>query len=133
MSSKTSLLTAPAAGGFDSVHLSESAPGRAALEAAGIRVASLDGASLTDKQDLMSGLAGALELPDWFGGNWDALDESLRDLSWLEAAGHVVVIEGGEVLWRRQPDLAGTLVSVWTGAANAWTSKGVPFHLVFVR
>ncbi|MBA2546772.1 MAG: barstar family protein [Solirubrobacterales bacterium] len=129
----TTDLTAPPAGGFASVHLDEAVPGRAALEAAGIRVAAIDGAATGSKQDLMSALSEAMELPDWFGGNWDALDESLRDLSWLDAAGHVLVIEGGEVLWRRQPDLAGTLVSVWTTAASDWAAKGVPFHLVFVR
>ena len=131
--SQTSLLTAPAAGAFDSVHFSESAPGAAALDAAGIRVAALDGAAIGGKQDLMAALSDSLDLPDWFGGNWDALDESLRDLSWLEADGHVLVVEGGDVLWRRQPELAGTLVSVWTGAAASWAAKGIPFHLVFMR
>ncbi|CAN5433008.1 barstar family protein [soil metagenome] len=129
----TTTLAAPAAGGFASVHLAETAPGTAALEAAGLRCAGVDGATVQGKQDLMAGLAEALELPDWFGGNWDALDEVLRDLAWLEASGHVLVIAGGEVLWRRQPDLAGTLVSVWTGAAAEWAAKSVPFHLVFVR
>lgn len=129
----TSLLTSPAAGGFDSVHFADAAPGRAALEAAGVRVAAIDGAAFGGKQDLMAALSEALELPDWFGGNWDALDESLGDLSWLEANGHVLVIEGGEILWRRNPELAGTLVSVWTGAAADWAAKGIGFHLVFVR
>lgn len=130
---QTSVLTAPAAGGFGSVHFAEAAPGAAALEAAHIRVAAIDGATLGGKQDLMAALAAALELPDWFGGNWDALDESLRDLSWLDASGHVLIVGGGEVLWRRNPELAGTLVSVWTGAAATWAAKGVPFHLVFAR
>ena len=130
---QTSVLTAPAPGAFGSVHFTEAPPGGAALQAAGVRVAAIDGAALGGKQDLMAGLADALELPDWFGGNWDALDESLRDLSWLDASGHVLVVEGGEVLWRRNPELAGTLVSVWTGAAAAWAAKGIPFHLCFVR
>jgi hypothetical protein len=130
---QTSVLTAPAAGAFGSVHFAEAAPGGAALQAAGIRVAAIDGAPLGGKRDLMAAVSEALELPDWFGGNWDALDESLRDLSWLDASGHVLVVGGGEVLWRRNPELAGTLVSVWTGAAADWAAKGIPFHLCFVR
>jgi hypothetical protein len=31
----------------------------------------------------MSVLADQLRIPDWFGWNWDALQDSLRDLSWL--------------------------------------------------
>jgi hypothetical protein len=36
------------------------------------------------KSELLSFLAGAFPLPDYFGHNWDALEECLRDLSWLD-------------------------------------------------
>lgn len=35
------------------------------------------------KPALLAALAKALRFPDCFGHNWDALDECLRDLSWL--------------------------------------------------
>ena len=126
-------LAAPPEGGFQSVHFTEEAPQRGPLEAEGIRVASLAGDAVHGKQALMAALADALELPDYFGGNWDALDEVLRDLSWLEGGGNVLVVREGSDLWNREPALAGTLVSVWTSAAREWAVKGVPFHLVFAR
>ncbi len=104
-----------------------------AVHGTGFNVGRISLAAAAGKQAMLEQIARALAFPDWFGGNWDALDESLRDLSWLDASGHVLVVEGGEVLWRRNPELAGTLVSVWTGAAAVWAAKGIPFHLCFVR
>ena len=34
---------------------------------------------IDNKQQLMQALVKAIPLPDYFGGNWDALDECLRD------------------------------------------------------
>lgn len=124
----------PAPANWESVHFAEQPPDSTGLEKARIRVAQLDGGAISSKQDLMAALAEALEFPDYFGGNWDALDECLRDLgSWLQADGYVVVFTSGEALWKRDPELAGMLVRTWIDAAAGWAERGVPFHLVFVR
>ena len=39
--------------------------------------------SITSKQALLATLATQLNFPDYFGGNWDALEECMADLSWL--------------------------------------------------
>lgn len=44
------------------------------------------------KAALLADLARALKFPSYFGHNWDALDELLRDLSWLPAEVRTVVI-----------------------------------------
>jgi hypothetical protein len=54
-------------------------------------VVRLDG-RLRRKRDLLRALASKLKFPRYFGQNWDALEECLRDLSWLgESAGVVLV------------------------------------------
>jgi RNAse (barnase) inhibitor barstar len=39
---------------------------------------------VTRKEDLLRCIAAKLKFPDYFGFNWDALDECLADLSWLQ-------------------------------------------------
>ncbi|MFE9774168.1 barstar family protein [Streptomyces sp. NPDC005931] len=63
-----------------------------------VRTLDLDG--VTDKAGLMERCARALELPEWFGRNWDALADCLADPAlWPEGAverGLLVVVRG----WR---------------------------------
>jgi hypothetical protein len=45
---------------------------------------------IKSKAALLEALFVALRFPDYFGGNWDALDECIRDLCWLPS-GDVVL------------------------------------------
>lgn len=44
------------------------------------------------KQKLLGVLAAKLRFPSYFGHNWDALEECLRDLSWLADERRVVIV-----------------------------------------
>jgi hypothetical protein len=126
-------LTKPAASPEQSVQTLDQLPDLTALGSAGIRVAEIDAAAIESKQDLMADLSDSLALPDYFGGNWDALDEVLRDLGWLEADGHVLVVGGAEALRARDPELLEGLARSWTSAVEQrWGAQGVPFHLLLV-
>jgi RNAse (barnase) inhibitor barstar len=41
--------------------------------------------SLSTRESLFDALAGALKFPNYFGRNWDALSDCLRDLSWIKS------------------------------------------------
>jgi hypothetical protein len=72
-------------------------------------------------------IAAALGFPDWFGGNWDALEDCLQDLSWRKAAGRVLLLEGAV-----PGDDLGILVDVLRSSAEYWSGRGRPFFAVFV-
>lgn len=55
----------------------------------------VDLSQVRDKQGFIEAWARALDFPAWHGHNWDALEELLRDLSWLgDAPGCIVVVRG---------------------------------------
>lgn len=101
-------------------------------EAPDLRILTLDGAAVAGDAWLFARLAEAFAFPAYFGRNWDALDECLRDLSWLPAEGYVLFVEGARAFWERSGPTAGKLVETWLFAAEAWGWEGVSFHLVFV-
>ena len=55
------------------------------------RAESLENAG--DKAALLREIAAALEFPGGFGANWDALADSLGDLSWLSAPGYLLLLD----------------------------------------
>ena len=66
----------------------------------------LDLAGVTDKETFMDRCASGLRLPEYFGRNWDALDECLGDPSWWpeqDAAGWRVSVRGWQEYAERHP------------------------------
>ena len=99
----------------------------------GFSIIECDVASVTNDKELFSFLALKLKFPDYFGHNWDALDECLRDLgSWIPAQGYILVLNGASRLWKEANYTAGRLVMSWQFCAERWNEKSIPFHLVFV-
>jgi len=101
------------------------------LDSLDLHVAEFSAKRIRTKADLLNEIAGALHFPDYFGNNWDALEECLRDLEWLSAKGYVLIIRDADRLWHQHADLAGQLVESWLFCNDHWLSEKIPFHLVF--
>jgi hypothetical protein len=88
----------------------------------------LTGIVLSEK-NIFAAFAEALAFPDWFGRNWDALEDCLGDLSWRKADGHVLLIAGFDGVSR---DDLGVLRDVLASSAEFWAGRGRSFFAVFV-
>jgi hypothetical protein len=118
---------------WECVHLGTLLDGRKELEMCrerGFCALQIDLAGIQEKRELLAKIASAMKFPDSFGMNWDALIDSLRDLSWLSPKGVLVVLENSRDLWG-QPTVSGPLVESWLLCAEFWGQDGVPFHLGF--
>jgi RNAse (barnase) inhibitor barstar len=97
-----------------------------AAAAAEWRVVILDTDDSDSAQGFLESCADAFAFPDWFGMNWDALDESLGDLELGGARGLLVVWSGFEELGEADEAAVATAVDVFRTAVDGWADDGLP-------
>lgn len=101
---------------------SEEAKSLAASAALTWSEVSLDGVST--KEALMQRLSAALGCPPGFGSNWDALADSLQDLSWRNGGRHVLVLRGVPMYAAGFPADWRTLKAILEESAEFWACNG---------
>jgi Barstar (barnase inhibitor) len=84
----------------------------------------------TDRE-LLARIATAMQFPGYFGGNWDAFQECLRDMSWLPSKSYVLILENSLSLWQSTPQAGGSLIESWLFVAQEWAQENVSLQLVF--
>ncbi|MFE9254842.1 barstar family protein [Streptomyces sp. NPDC006879] len=106
-------------------------PALAAARAAGWTTAVLDLAGVADKTAFMRRSSVALHLPDWFGHNWDALADCLRDPSWLPAdGGRVLAVCSWLPYAKARPAEWDVVQEVLDAAVDFWRGTRTPLVVV---
>jgi len=85
---------------------------------------------VTGKADLLKKVAHALYFPEYFGMNWDALEDCLTDMSWRPADGYVLLLTGIHSFAGHSPADMKILRKILDSSANYWKQKKVPFYIV---
>jgi len=103
----------------------------------GFALRTINGKHCGTSAGLFDEFARALEFPDYFGHNWDALEECLADLEWLPAKGYVILVTDAPAVLSGDEEEYETFLEVLSDAGEAW-SKGqagggriTAFHVVF--
>ena len=97
----------------------------------GLRVCRLTLAAYTTRDALFDQLVQVLRLPADFGRNWDALADSLRDLSWLKATGYILLFDRADDMRNHSEEDFETLLDVLEDAVDYWHEAGSPFFVFF--
>jgi Barstar (barnase inhibitor) len=84
----------------------------------------LDGSANLDA--ILTALGRALDFPDWYGANLDALNDCLTDFSWREAKGYLLILAGADALCS-EPGSFAALNEVLAAAIEQWQAQDVPF------
>jgi RNAse (barnase) inhibitor barstar len=95
-----------------------------------LSVVKLDLRKVRGKKGFLARLAKALHCPPYFGMNWDALSDCMRDLSWLNDNGWVVILLNGQEFAAKNQDDFNTAIDVFQTAAEYWRSQAKPFWVL---
>lgn len=96
--------------------------------AAGLALHRVDLSHATWKPAILAALSTELRFPAWVGDNWDALQDALCDLSWLnQSRGIVLVLDGTERIRGTAPGELDVLIDVLRSTATYWRSVNRPF------
>lgn len=101
-----------------------------AAVATGLRVYRVDIDHAHGKRDFLARVSRAMQFPDWFGGNWDAFADCLKDLSWTEgddpARGWVIILERSKHYCDGHRHDFEEAVGALADAAEFWRGEGRP-------
>lgn len=87
----------------------------------------LDGRQIASKNDFLQVCAKAMQFPDYFGYNWDALEDSLRDLSWAPSQrGYLVLFDGAARLATSSPQDFAVALDILRAAIEYWRATTTP-------
>ena len=87
----------------------------------------IDFKGCADKADALDRFAQALRFPDWFGANWDALADCLRDLSWWPATGYVLLLDHVDDWREHAPADCDVVIDILNDVAESWAQARTPF------
>jgi RNAse (barnase) inhibitor barstar len=93
-------------------------------KAAGFAFFHVEGKNIGRKEQLLNHVATALHFPGDFGHNWDALEECLTDLEWVDADGYVLYYDHIDPLLTAHPDQFETLIEILRDAVTSWKQDG---------
>ncbi|WP_406283698.1 barstar family protein [Embleya sp. NBC_00896] len=102
----------------------------------------LDGRKMLDSQGVFEEFSRVFRFPVYFGWNWDAFSDCLRDMSWVPAQRYLAVVGYAESLLVDERDDIDVFRRIMKRAADSWGSTiglseelgeaAVPFNIVYL-
>lgn len=89
-----------------------------------------ENSTILNKSDLMNAFYYQAKFPDYFGSNWDSVEECLTDYEHLPAKGYIFIFKDPSELiknYRKDYDL---LIDVFQEASIKWNKQNIVFKLI---
>jgi Barstar (barnase inhibitor) len=91
----------------------------------------LDGKVIKDKASFLQAIADAMAFPNYFGENWDALEDCLTDLDWLNGDRFILLYEQPETFAQRDPSEWLVALDILRSTVDYWRTKNRPLSVLF--
>jgi hypothetical protein len=101
-------------------------------QAQGARLFYINGTFVKSKADFLQAVAKALMFPDYFGNNWDALEDCLTDLDWLTDDRLILLYEQPETFAQHAPSEWLVALDILRSTADYWHTRDRSFS-VFIK
>ena len=98
----------------------------------GARLFYINGTSVKSKADFLQAVAKALAFPDYFGNNWDALEDCLTDLDWLTDDRLILLYEQPETFAQHEPSEWLVALDILRSTVDYWHTHDRSFS-VFIK
>jgi dienelactone hydrolase len=109
-------------------HLSADARDLArAAAAAGLMVIYVDIHHAHDREDFLAAASQAMRFPEVPGASWDSFAHGLKDLSWIQAQGWVVILEKSKHFCGGHGHEFKEAMQAMRAAADHWRAQGKAF------
>jgi RNAse (barnase) inhibitor barstar len=99
-------------------------------EERGISVFRLDGHHISDKASFLRGAALSMHFPEYFGYNWDSLEECIKDLVWQPANGYVLLYDRFRTFAEDDPPHWQTATDILRSAVDYWSREHIPLYVL---
>ena len=97
---------------------------------AGWRTFYIDGHQVFDKASFLKTFADTLAFPNYFGNNWDAFEECIRDLA--PAPGYVLLYDQVSQFAVKEPDDWEIALDILAATVSFWNKTDSPLY-IFLR
>jgi hypothetical protein len=104
-----------------------------AVKQKGIQIFYLDGREVYDKHSFLRKIATVMKFPDYFGENWDALDECITDLDWCSAKRYVLIYDQPNVFSKAAPIEWEIAYDILQSAVTHWQATDTPMDILFIE
>jgi RNAse (barnase) inhibitor barstar len=99
-------------------------------ETKGFQFFYINGNQVSNKETFLNEFALSLQFPDYFGNNWDALEDCLTDLEWVSAQGYVIFYEDAGNFTQQHPQDWKIALDVLSSAVEFWQKQDIPMYVL---
>ena len=90
----------------------------------------IDGNEVKTKAEFFQASAQMMNLPDYFGDNWDAFSDCINDLSWLSADGYILLYTQPDHFAHSDPSEWSIALDIFQEAVESWQETDIPMYVL---
>lgn len=93
----------------------------------------IDGRNINNKADFLTKIADVMNFPDYFGKNWDALQDCMTDLDWSQESQYLIIYEYWQNFADQAPADWQILQDILLEAIAYWQERQIRFNVLLLK